>query len=155
MHVRPAQVTDAPELRQLFYDTVHRVNCKDYSAAQLDAWAPPLHEPNSWQPRFSAQWTFVAEQASKLVGFCELDRDGHIGGFYCHFQHQRQGIGSLLLKHLEVTALCHDMDRLYTEASITAKPFFERYEFQVTKPQTVERHGIILRNFCMEKQLIE
>jgi putative acetyltransferase len=127
MHIRPAQFSDAPTLTQLFYDTVHRVNCQDYSQAQLNAWAPALAESGCWQPQFLSQWTFVAEEGSKIVGFCELERNGHIGCFYCHYQHQRQGVGSLLLQHLEAVALQQKLNRLHTDASITARPFFEHW----------------------------
>jgi putative acetyltransferase len=153
MQIRPAQFSDAPILMRLFYDTVHQVNCKDYSLEQLNAWAPALTDQRHWQPQFWSQWTFVAEEGAKVVGFCELEQDGHIGCFYCHYQHQRQGIGSSLLQHLEATALQEGCDRLYTEASITARPFFERWGFRVVQAQEVERHGILLRNYVMGKIL--
>jgi putative acetyltransferase len=153
MHIRPAQGSDAPVLMQLFYDTVHRVNCRDYSPEQIEAWAPALTGPNCWQPRFSSQWTFVAAEGPEVIGFCELERDGHVGCFYCHYQHQRQGVGSSLLKHVEAIALQHGIDRLQTEASITAKPFFERHRFQTLQAQTVERHGVMLLNYRMAKSL--
>ncbi len=153
MHIRPAQFSDSSILMQLFYDTVHRVNCQDYSQEQLNAWAPALTEPGCWQPQFLSQWTFVAEEGAKIVGFCELERNGHIGCFYCHDQHQRQGVGSLLLQHLELIALQQRINHLYTEASITARPFFERWGFRVVQAQEVERYGVMLRNFVMDKNL--
>jgi putative acetyltransferase len=171
MHIRPAQFSDAPVLMQLFYDTVHHVNCQDYSQEQVNAWAPALTDEGHWQPQFLSQWTFVAEEGSEIVGFCELERDGHIGCFYCHYQHQRQGVGSLLLHHLEAiaklsfaprvrtqslhpeSALQQRINRLHTEASITAKPFFERWGFRVVQAQEVERYGVMLRNFLMDKNL--
>jgi putative acetyltransferase len=153
MHIRLAQFSDAPTLMRLLYDTVHRVNCKDYSLEQINAWAPALSELGCWQPQFLSQWTFVAEEGSKIVGFCELEQDGHIGCFYGHYQHQRQGVGSSLLQHVEAIALQQGCDRLYTEASITARPFFEHWGFQVIQAQEVERHGVLLRNYMMEKSL--
>jgi putative acetyltransferase len=155
MHIRPAQFSDASVLTRLFYDTVHHVNCRDYSQEQVDAWAPTLTDRGHWQPQFLSQWTFVAEEGTKILGFCELERDGHIGCFYCHYQHQRQGVGSLLLQHLEAIALQRGIERLHTEASITAKPFFERWGFQVAQAQEVERHGVRLRNFVMDKNIVD
>jgi putative acetyltransferase len=153
MHIRPAQFSDAPILMRLFYDTVHRVNCQDYSQEQVDAWAPALTDQGHWQPQFLSQWTFVAEEGANIVGFCELERNGHIGCFYCHYQHQRQGVGSLLLRHLEAIALQQRINHLQTEASITAKPFFEHWGFRVVQAQEVERYGVMLRNFVMDKNL--
>ena len=38
-----------------------------------------------------------------------------------------------------------------THASITARPFFEKRGYRVVKEQQVERHGVLLTNFVMEK----
>lgn len=39
MHIRPYRSSDCPALAELFYQTVHAVNARDYSPEQLDAWA--------------------------------------------------------------------------------------------------------------------
>lgn len=39
MLLRAYQPSDLEELAALFYDTVHRVNARDYTPQQLDAWA--------------------------------------------------------------------------------------------------------------------
>lgn len=41
MIIRPYQTADCEALARLFYDTVHTVNAKDYTKAQLDVWARP------------------------------------------------------------------------------------------------------------------
>ncbi len=41
---------------------------------------------------------------------------------------------------------------LYTHASITAKPFFIKRGYKVIKQQLVEREGILLENYVMEKR---
>ena len=38
-----------------------------------------------------------------------------------------------------------------THASRTAKPFFEKRGWRVVKEQQVERHGVLLTNFVMER----
>ena len=40
---------------------------------------------------------------------------------------------------------------LTVHASITARPFFERRGYTLIRPQWVERHGILLQNFVMQK----
>ena len=159
IQIRLARRSDSLALVRLFYDTVHRVNCQDYSQIQLEAWAPPTHDPLAWQPLFVSDWTFIAELVSKpepkiaaeIVGFCELDLSGHIGCFYCHYRHQRQGVGSALLKTIEITALDHGLTHLGAEVSITAKPFFEHQGFHTVKPQQVEHNGVLFHNFLMRK----
>ena len=39
MLIREYQSSDCKELAELFYDTVHRVNARDYTKEQLDVWA--------------------------------------------------------------------------------------------------------------------
>ena len=45
------------------------------------------------------------------------------------------------------------ISRLYSEVSITARPFYERMGFKVVKEQQVEMRGQVLTNFVMEKHL--
>ena len=40
---------------------------------------------------------------------------------------------------------------IITHASITARPFFEKRGYRIVKEQTVERRGIRLTNYVMEK----
>ena len=39
MLIREYQSSDCKELAELFYDTVHRVNGRDYTKEQVDVWA--------------------------------------------------------------------------------------------------------------------
>lgn len=39
MLIREYQSSDCKELAELFYNTVHAVNAKDYTKEQLDVWA--------------------------------------------------------------------------------------------------------------------
>lgn len=47
-----------------------------------------------------------------------------------------------------------DIDRIFSEVSITAKPFFEKQRFIVLSEQTILRKGVELTNYKMEKRLI-
>lgn len=39
MQLREYQPSDCAQMAELFYQTVHSVNAKDYTKEQLDAWA--------------------------------------------------------------------------------------------------------------------
>ncbi|HIF9184953.1 TPA: hypothetical protein ACX6PV_001927 [Photobacterium damselae] len=43
------------------------------------------------------------------------------------------------------------LQKLYSEVSITARPFFEQYGFKVVTAQKVALRGIVLDNFLMQK----
>ena len=50
------------------------------------------------------------------------------------------------------SALCDTLPAArITHASITARPFFERRGWHVVKEQQVERRGVLLTNFVMER----
>jgi putative acetyltransferase len=64
-----------------------------------------------------------------------------------------RGVGGLLYEAVEREARGKGLVRLSTEASITARPFFERRGFCIVREQTVSRRGVSMTNFFMEKDL--
>ena len=40
MKIRTYEIGDTQKIIKLFYDTVREVNIRDYTKAQVDAWAP-------------------------------------------------------------------------------------------------------------------
>ena len=144
---------DSDAIAQLFHDTVHEINVRDYSLAQVRAWAPEDIHFNDWQRRCSEGITYVAEDAECIAGFCTLLSDGHIEYFFSHKNYQRCGVGTLLYRALESQALDLGMLQLTLDASITALPFFQRMGFCVIKEQTVECRGQRFINVVLQKKL--
>jgi putative acetyltransferase len=72
---------------------------------------------------------------------------------YIHAQFQGKGVASALLSHLESVAHCLGVQDLYTEASITARSFFERRGFQLIARQIVSTRGQDFVNYRMRKLL--
>jgi putative acetyltransferase len=101
----------------------------------------------------SGRCTLVAEKDDEAVGFAELERDGHLVMFYLRKDTVRRGVGSRLYLAVEQVARKRRLCRIFTEASITARPFFERQGFRVVGEQAVARRGARLTNFAMEKSL--
>jgi putative acetyltransferase len=153
MKIRRYEIADTAEIRQLFYDTIHAVNIRDYTPAQIAAWTAGNMDVALWSKSLSSKLTYVAEDEGKIIGFGELETNGHIDRFYCHKDYQGQGVGSKILAQLELTAKNLEIKKLFVEASITAKPFFAKRNFIVIKQQQVERRGEKLINFVMTKTL--
>jgi putative acetyltransferase len=150
--IRLFKPQDAEQIAQLFHDTVREVNLRDYSIAQVKAWAPDDIHFRNWVEVCSSRFTYVADHEGTIAGFAELEPNGHIGCFYCHKNYQRCGVGSQLYRAIEAKALELPVSRLFTEASITAKPFFQRIGFAIVKEQQICR-GELLINYVMEKHL--
>ncbi|MEY2196931.1 GNAT family N-acetyltransferase [Neobacillus sp. BF23-41] len=147
--------TDTEEIVSLFYETVHSVNSKDYSQAELDAWAPRDEKESkmkSWKESLGQNITFVAKVNDKVVGFSDLTHNGHLDRLYVHKDYQGQGIATALVDMLESEAKKLNILEIDTEASITAKPFFEHRGYKIVCSQTVERKGVKLTNFNMIKK---
>lgn len=138
---------------RLYSDTIRTINSRDYTPEQIEAWASSANDYPFWANRLSSNMTFVAELAGQIVGFTDFEPIGHIDCFYCHSQYQGQGVGSSLLRQIEQTARSLQVDRLFTEASITAQPFFQAKGFTVVRAQEVEYRGMTFCNFVMEKYL--
>jgi len=152
MFLRPYRAADKRFLQQLFFDTVHTVNARDYTSEQLDVWAP--HEPNreSWA-RLDAQHCFIVESQKVMVGFASLSKDGVVDFLFVHKDFQGRGIATTLLKQLERVARKGGVSVITTEASITARGFFEKKGFVVQSENRKSLQGVDLLNFKMEKTL--
>lgn len=145
--LRPYCTQDCPALAELFYQTVHTVNARDYTPPQLDAWADGHPDLAAWDRSLSAHLTLVAVCDGVITGFADMTPDGYLDRLYVHRDFQRQGIA---------TALCDGLEQAVpgpyeTHASITARPFFEQRGYQVVRQQQVLRKGILLTNFIMRK----
>lgn len=151
--IRLATERDAEAMARLFYETVHTINVRDYTPEQVQAWAPAPRTGEEMRRRQQDKRVWVAEDGARLIGFIELDADGHIDCMYCHKDYQGRGVGSQLLSELESHAAQAGLTRLYVEASITARPFFERRGFHLIREQQVERQSVRLTNFVMERSL--
>ena len=135
-------------MAKLFYDTVHSVNAADYEPRQLVAWADGQVDLEAWDASFRAHRTLVAEEKGELIGFGDITADGYLDRLYVHRLHQRRGVATALCDRLEQLA----DGPIVTHASITARPFFEKRGYRVVRRQQVERRGVLLTNFVMEKQ---
>ncbi len=151
--LRQFQPDDAPALLALFRDTVRRVNSRDYSPAQVTAWASDEIDPVAWAERFSGRYAVVAELRGRAVGFADLRSDGQLDRLFVSADHQGEGIGGLLVAELIAEARRQGMTRLLVEASVTARQFFESQGFTVLAQQLVMCRGEEFVNYRMERHL--
>lgn len=151
--VRLYKPEDCKEIVELFYDTIHTVNLNDYSSAQLDAWAPKEIDMDVWDKSLSNNHTVVVEINGLIAGFGNMDNTGYFDRLFVHKDFQGQGIATTIANELEKYAKQNGIMVITTQASITAKPFFEKRGYRVIKKQSVERKGQILTNFVMGKHL--
>ncbi len=148
MEIRKCRQSDCKAITELFYNTVHTVNAKDYTKEQLDVWATGRFDLEEWNRSFTEHYGIVAVENEIIVGFGDIEKNGYLNRLYVHKDFQGKGIA---------TAICNDLEQAVTgtitvHASITAKPFFEKRGYGVIKEQKVERGGIFLTNYIMKKE---
>lgn len=156
MKIRKFQISDIEEILTLFYQTVHSVNTKDYTQQQVNAWASENDRTfrfESWKQSMNSNDCYVAWIGDKIVGFSDMTPKGYLDRLFVHKDFQGQGIASALLNHIENEARQSGLTEIYTDSSITAKPFFENQGYQLIQAQKVERNGVGLTNFRMLKKL--
>ena len=155
LKLRPYQPQDLADMQRLYFQTIRRVNARDYSTAQVGAWAPEKPDTERWRRKLAGEEVVIAELADELTGFCSWDAGGFIDFLYVHHARQRQGIASALYQAAEAALRARGVRRLHTEASLTAQPFFARQGFRIVKHQLVRIRGVDLPNAVMEKILAE
>lgn len=149
--IRPYKDSDASALWAIYFHTVRYINIRDYSQAQVEAWAPQSFDVAVWRQKMSEISPFVAEMDDQIVGYADLQSNGLIDHFFCHHQYQGRGIGRALMAHIFAVGRSQGIKRYYSHVSITARPFYEHFGFKVVKTQQVDVRGQTLTNFVMEK----
>lgn len=145
--------SDANALWDIFFNTVRNINTRDYSQVQVEAWAPESFDFEIWKNKVTGLSPFIAEIDGVIVGYTDLQDDGLIDHFFCHFEYQGQGVGRALMNHVFSVGDKAGIMRYYSNVSITARPFYEHCGFTLAKEQLVEVRGQKLINFVMEKYI--
>ncbi|NLR95632.1 GNAT family N-acetyltransferase [Rhizobium sp. P38BS-XIX] len=150
--LRDYEPDDAQATIDIFLRAIREVASRDYDPAQIAAWAK-VEDAEIWGQYRASRPTWLAMIGSTPVGFTDLKADGCLDMMFVSPDHQGKGVASLLLAMVEKAARKKGLQRIFTEASLTARPFFERKGFTVLAAQKVEKRGQTLSNFLMEKAL--
>ncbi len=152
INLREYLTKDRKEIIELFKNTVHTINARDYNKEQLNSWAPEEIDYMVWNKSLLEHYSIVAEKSSIIVGFGDIDNSGYLDRLYVHKDYQGKGIATKITDKLEIHILENGIQRIETHVSITARSFFEKRGYKVIKEQAVECRGQILTNFVMEKR---
>ncbi len=155
VRIRNYHPSDARKLVDIFYNTIHKINIRDYTVEQVNAWAPESFlQLDGWTKKWSNLAPLVAVIDNEIVGFAEFEDSGYIDCFYVHHEFQGQGVGSALMRAIHNIVHAKSIPNIFADVSITAKPFFESKGFIVIKEQLVEKRGEKFKNYKMEKSFL-
>ncbi|MCX7114449.1 MAG: GNAT family N-acetyltransferase [Gammaproteobacteria bacterium] len=155
-HIRRFKTGDEQAIYQLFHDTVHHINAKDYTPEQVATWAPKNTDLQRWSTSLEQNHTFVAvDTQHQIVGFADLTPNGYLDRGYVHKNHQGQLIGKALFQAIEKQAKKLGLRTIFSDVSITAKPFLEFAGFYTVKRQQKTINGVHFTNFLMHKLIAQ
>ncbi|MGB3412489.1 MAG: GNAT family N-acetyltransferase [Microthrixaceae bacterium] len=159
--VREYRHGDAAQLAEIFFRAVREIAITDYSAEQVQAWAPVRPDASFFENYASdGREVFVAVAVSgaedgsdRVLGYTDLESDGHIDHLYRHPDGAGLGVAAMLYLRLEESARSSGVERLFVEASELARRFFETQGFTVVRRRDFEVNGVALHNYAMQKLL--
>lgn len=153
LEIRSYRDADLAAVAHLFTASVHQVAASHYDAHQRSAWAPEPPGLEEWRQRLAAVRTLVCENHSQLAGFVSFHPGGRIEYLFTSPGQTRRGVATALYRHMEMELAASGVEELSTEASLVARPFFERQGFWVVEEQMVERGGATFQRFAMCKRI--
>ncbi len=151
--IRLYRPDDLDALIGLFRRAVRNNAPRHYTARQVEAWAPDTVDRDGWAERRASRPTFIAEIDGEVAGFSDLMADGHIDMLFVEPRFQGRGVARALLGRVEAEARSGGMSGLTTDASLAARPVFQRHGFTVVMMRAIPARGEVLTNFRMAKAL--
>lgn len=144
--IRAYSEDDFPALCAIFLRAVRETASRDYSPAQIAAWAQV--DESRWRQKLADSQVLVAVIDNQPVGFITAVND-YIDLLFVSPDYARRGIG-----HALIGAVCasHPGKVLSVDASIMARSSFLRQGFRVVAEQRVESRREWFTNYRMEKR---
>lgn len=147
LSIRAVSAADVPKLAEVFTRAVHEIAAASYDAAQRDAWAPQDMDLEQWRARLAEQQIWLAEIGGQIAGFIGMKAQ-HVEMLFTHPAYARCGVASALYRHALQQRPAGAP--ITTDASLEARPFFERHGWRVQSEEVVERNGVKLKRFHMQ-----
>ena len=132
MEVRPARRADTDAVVAVHVAAAEAGGSRAYDPATTETWAKrgdrspedyPVANPNSH--------FVVAVDSGTVLGFAELvPGEQEVRAVYVHPDHERRGVGSALLAHLEGYARALDLTELRLQSSLNAVEFYEQAGYE-------------------------
>jgi len=152
--LRPYHPADAIALTDLYARSVRRYGPRAYTPAQVAAWAATADVARTAARCRDGRQVWVAQdEAGFVLGFGDLEADGHLDMLYAAPEAEGLHVGSLLYAAIESHACEQGMELIFVEASELARPLFERRGFTLLGRNDLLLGGVAIHNYRMEKRL--
>jgi putative acetyltransferase len=151
--IRRYEPGEEAALFDIYFTAIHLVASRDYTAEQIQAWAPPNLDAALWKNKMREISPFVAELNGEIVGYADVQSTGYIDHFFVSGSHSRRGIGSLLMRRIFAQTISLGIASLTSHVSRTAQPFFAKFGFMIVEQRFPEVRGVVIPNALMSRRL--
>lgn len=153
IHIRPLAADDYWAVARIFFYAVHDGTKAAYSYPQRLAWGGETIDLDHWKARLASLSGYLAEVDGEPVGFLTIDQTGYVDLAFVLPSASGKGIGGALLAAAEQSARAQGARDLTAEASLIAYPFFLKHGWHALEAEYVERNGVVLQRYRMQKAL--
>lgn len=115
--VREYKASDLEAVVALFGRSVREIASRDYSPAQMSAWAPEVPDWLGWSKRLSEGAAFVCERKDRIAGFARIGGNGYLDLLYVHPEFQGQGFARALFERVLAWAKSHGVSRMTSDVA--------------------------------------
>jgi putative acetyltransferase len=151
--LRPYHPTDAAALTALYARSVRHFGPRAYTPEQVAVWAATADIARTAARCSDGRHVVVAQDdAGTVLGFADLEADGHLDMLYVAPEAEGLHVGSQLYAAIEAHARRRGLRRIFVEASELARPLFERRGFTLLGRSDLMMDSVAIHNYRMEKR---
>jgi len=154
LEIRAVRFEDVPDILRLVRSAIS-VGCRDHYDPAQRAAVYASYARTLFVDSLGPFESVAVEQAGRIIGFAQLDvTDERLRALFVEADHQRRGLGRVLLGDIEARAASHGCTRLHGAMSLNAIPFYLQAGFHPCHgPERLVTSGIAVPIVRMEKRL--
>lgn len=142
---------DADIVSRLIIDNLMQVNVVDYGEAAVEQLAQ-FYSPERLRKYAQQSEMYVATQGADIIGTINRDQD-HLRALFVRIDHHKQGIGTLLMHHVEEAAREQNQTRSTLLANVGAVSFYRKLGYVQVELKEIEVGNTRITVAAMEKSL--
>lgn len=151
LNIRRAFPADAGALSIMICENAFGILKPHYSDEQWNVFLR-YYSPEVMSEKIKTQVIFCALHGKTIVGCIGL-HDDYVVGFYTRLENRNQGIGNMLMNHLEAYARAIKLSELRLASSPEGLAFYYKNGWTKVKDFTIEHYGVGFNETLMKKKL--
>ena len=152
LSIRKAVVDDAEVLSQIICEHAYTILKPHYSEEHWNVFLK-YYSPKVMAGKIERQMIYCAIEENTVVGCIGLDQD-FVAGFYTRLNKRNQGIGKLLMNHIEMRARTNGWRALQLAASPEGLGFYYKNGWEKVRDIEIDHYGVQFYETLMLKNII-